>query len=186
MGAIGETTVYTIGHSNHSREGFLNLLEYYHVETLADIRSRPVSRFPHFRQDALRAFLSGADIEYLYLGEELGGQPPEDEYYDSKGHVVYERLTGKSGFRRGILKIVGLAPKTRLALMCTEGDPSQCHRHPMVARALLERDLVVQHICRDGSLVEAASLFGNEIDQQLPFLEPTGEDLSWRSPKRIR
>ena len=180
------TTIYTIGHSNHNIEEFLGLLQLHDIQTLADVRSSPRSRYHHFNQAVLRNLLWTAGLEYVYLGEELGGHPESDEFYDISGHVVYERIFSTRQFRRAIQRTIDLSATTRLVLMCAEGDPSQCHRHPLIARVLLEHKICVQHIRRDGTLLEAAAMRSQHRGSQLPLLEPTGEDLSWRSPKRIR
>ncbi len=181
------TTIYTIGHSNHPIEEFLRLLHLHSVQTLADVRSRPTSRFhPQFRQKALKDSLVNSGIEYIYLGNELGGHPSAENMYDQNGHVIYERIATTSVFRRGIQHVGELAESTRLALMCAEGEPNECHRHPLLARVLLEQDICIQHICRDGRLKNAASMFESATNLQIPLVEPPGEDLSWKSPKRIR
>ena len=179
--------VFTIGHSNHPIEEFLELLRLYSVETVADVRSRPASRYyPHFRQQALKNALGQSDIKYVFFGDELGGKPASNEMYDHQGHVIYERLAATSAFRSGIQRVGKLLITTRLALMCTEADPAECHRHPLIATYLVERDIQVQHILRDGTVRDAAFMFNQAPSQQMPLLEPPGEDLSWRSPKRIR
>jgi hypothetical protein len=120
------------------------------------------------------------------LGQELGGHPDEAELYDGGGHVIYERIATTSPFRNGIRRVGEIASSTRLVLMCAEGNPSECHRHPLLARELVMRGFRVLHICRDGSLQNARDMFEKPTDPQLPLIEPPGEDLSWRSPKRIR
>ena len=180
------TTIYTIGHSNHGIREFIDLLRMHSIQTVADVRSTPFSGYNrHFNQGALKNSLWEARIEYDYLGKELGGHPSLNELYDG-GHVVYERLATEPEFRRAIRRIANLAGTTRLVIMCAEGDPAKCHRHPLLARALLERELRVYRIRRDGTLSDAAAMFAQPVDPQLPLFEPPGEDLSWRSPKRIR
>ena len=47
--------LYTIGHSNHSLEKFLELLQLHKITIIADIRSVPQSRFsPQFNQKNLQ------------------------------------------------------------------------------------------------------------------------------------
>ena len=71
-------------------------------------------------------------------------------------------------------------------LMCAEGDPAKCHRHPLLARELLVRGCVVQHVLRDGNLRDASTMFRLPVNPQLPLMIGTGEDDSWESPKKIR
>ena len=72
------TTLYTVGHSNHSLATFLGLLSQHGIEAIADVRSMPYSRHvPHFNPSALRSALSGVGVAYVSMGKELGasGRP---------------------------------------------------------------------------------------------------------------
>ena len=90
--------IYTIGHSNHPLPHFLELLQTSRIELLVDIRSHPYSAYnPQFSASDLPPAVTGAGIRYLFLGRELGGQPPEDEFYDAEGHVLYSRVADSPG-----------------------------------------------------------------------------------------
>ena len=178
------TTIFTIGHSNQSSASFDALLRKQKIERLVDVRSKPYSRFRHFNREAIERRLKGLDISYLYLGDLLGGHPEADEFYVN-GRVVYERIASKREFRRGIKRVIDESEKKRIALMCTEEDPAKCHRHPLLASALIERGVQVLHLRRDGTTQDAAAIT-EEASVQLPLVEPVGEDLTWQSPKRIR
>ena len=99
--------------------------------------------------------------------------------------MAYERLATLRTFRRAISKIVEESELYTLALMCTEEDPEKCHRHPLLAVALLERGLRVLHLRRKGSVQDAGEMI-EQSSLQLPLVEPVGEDVMWQSPKRIR
>ena len=178
------STVFTVGHSNQPAADFAALLVKHDIERVVDVRSKPTSRFHHFKREPLTDYLRGVGIDYLYLGDQLGGHPDSDEFYVD-GRVAYERLAALPGFRRGIGRVADESEQCRLVLMCAEEDPSKCHRHPLLARALLERGAQVLHLRRDGSVQDAKTM-ADQIDPQMPLLEPVGEDLTWRSPKRIR
>lgn len=177
-------TVFTIGHSNQPAAAFDTLLQSFHVQCVVDVRSKPQSRFGQFNRKALEIRLSGLGIDYLYLGDELGGHPDPDEFYEG-GYVVYERVASLRQFRRGISRIIDESEQRCLALMCAEEDPAECHRHPLLARMLVERGIEVLHVRRDGS-VQDATRMAEEVGSLLPLFEPPGEDLTWRSPKQIR
>jgi len=86
-------SIQTIGHSNHSADHFLHLLKSHRIEVVVDTRSQPYSNYAtHFDQSPLKQSLTQNDIQYLYLGRELGGRPEGDQNYDSKGHVLYHRV----------------------------------------------------------------------------------------------
>ena len=180
----GMPTVFTIGHSNQPAAAFVSLLAKQSIECVVDVRSKPYSRYRHFNREALEARLRGLGIDYLHLGNQLGGHPDSKELYVD-GRVAYERIFATKEFRRGITRVVDASERHRLVLMCTEEDPLKCHRHPLLARMLVERGLEVLHLRRDGS-VQNAKAMADPTDPQMPLLEPTGEDLTWRSPKRIR
>ena len=144
--------VLTIGHSNHPLEAFLALLQRHGVALLADVRSAPYSRFnPHFNRKALDAALSARGIAYLFLGRALGGRPEDRSCYED-GHVRYDRLARTPLYREGIDRVVEEAEHRRIALMCAEKEPLDCHRTILVGRSLAERGIAVTHILADGML----------------------------------
>ena len=178
------TTVFTIGHSNQPAGSFDDLLIKQGIERLVDVRSKPRSRFGQFNRRALERRLPDLGISYLYLGDLLGGHPEEDEFYVN-GRVVYERIASTREFRRGIKRVIQEGEKNRIVLMCAEEDPAECHRHPLLALALIESGVQVLHLRRNGTTHDASATI-EQANAQLPLLEPVGEDLTWQSPKRIR
>ena len=144
--------VLTIGHSNHPLETFLALLERYGVTALADVRSDPYSRFnPQFNRKSLEASLETVGIRYVFMGRALGGRPDDPSCYDD-GRVRYDRLAETPLFREGLERIVDGAGRERIALMCAEKEPLDCHRTILVGRSLAERGIGVAHILADGAL----------------------------------
>lgn len=144
--------VLTIGHSNHSLADFTALLQAHGVASLADVRTSPYSRYtPHFNHDALRDALESDNIEYAFLGGELGGRPADRSCYDESGQVLYERVAETDAFDDGIRSVMHMADQGCVALMCSEKGPLDCHRTLLVARALVERGVTVRHILADGS-----------------------------------
>ena len=144
--------VLTIGHSTHSLEAFVALLRQHGVTALADVRSAPYSRFnPHFNRDALEQSLIAYGIKYVFLGRELGARSDDQSCYEN-GRVQYSRLARTDLFRSGIDRVIRGANDYRIALMCAEKEPLDCHRTLLVARALAELGVTVQHILADGRL----------------------------------
>jgi len=145
-------SVLTIGHSTRPLEEFLDLLLRHGVTAVADVRSVPFSRWqPQFNQDSLKRALAQRKIAYVFLGEELGARSGDPNCYVD-GRVQYRLLAATDAFRLGLTRIIDGSSKERLALMCYEGDPLQCHRTILVARELVTCGLEVQHILPDGSL----------------------------------
>ena len=145
--------IFTIGHSNHSLENFLALLSKNRVTAVADVRSAPWSRFnAHFNRNELAAALKARGIHYVYLGRELGGRPKDPALYGEDGRVRYERVARTSAFRAGVARVVGGAAEHRIALMCAEKEPLDCHRTHLVAQALDADGVEVVHVLADGEI----------------------------------
>lgn len=147
-----ENSVFTIGHSTHSAEAFLALLRQHKVEAVADVRSFPFSRFnPQFNRDALDDFLKANGIHYVFLGQELGARSDDRACY-VLGRVQYARLAQTPLFKMGLERVLQGAARYRVALMCAEKEPLECHRTLLVSKALEARGQPVLHIHADGRL----------------------------------
>ena len=145
--------IYTIGHSNHPIERFVSLLRQHGISAVADVRSNPYSRFhPQFRREPLIRCLAESAIEYLFLGEELGARTRDSQCYDPDGRVSYARLAQTGAFGRGLTRLLIATQTQRVALMCAEKEPLECHRTLLVARALERSGIEVAHILADGGL----------------------------------
>ncbi|WP_439373851.1 DUF488 domain-containing protein [Bradyrhizobium sp. DASA03120] len=143
-------TIWTIGHSNHSYEQFFGLLRRAGVTAIADVRSSPFSRHQtQFNKDDLRRELRLDKINYAFLGDELGGRPKSNDLY-CDGVADYERMAQTSDFQRGLERVIKGSEEYRIALMCSEHDPIDCHRCLLVGRALSRRGFAVNHILFDG------------------------------------
>jgi uncharacterized protein (DUF488 family) len=146
----GKYPVFTIGHSTHSIETFLALLQQHGVTALADVRSAPYSRFnPQFNREKLDQSLIAHGIKYVFLGRELGARSDNRSCYEN-GRVQFGRLARTDLFRSGIERVVRGAQEYRVVLMCAEKEPLECHRTLLVARALADIGVVVRHILADG------------------------------------
>lgn len=145
--------VYTIGHSVHSLEKLVNLLNSNRIEVLVDIRSEPYSRkVPHFNKDNLEKEIRKSGLKYLFLGKELGGRPKERQFYDQEGFVLYSKIADSPDFKSGLERLLNGIEKFRVALMCSEENPMNCHRRLLVGRVLSNAGVAVLHIRADGSI----------------------------------
>ena len=141
------------------------------MTAVADLRSAPVSRFsPHFNKNALSASLARRKIGYVFLGKELGGRPERPEFY-TEGVADYEKMAAAPKFRTGLARLIELAEQRRVAAMCAEADPLDCHRCLLVGRALAEEGIEVGHILPTGEIV-----FHAEIEDRLLKLEHLAEE----------
>jgi len=138
----------TIGHSNHPTGHFLALLARHGVETVADVRSRPYSRFvPQYRKRTLAGILADAGIGYLFLGEELGGKPRRGDLAAAPDYAARIR---EPAFQDGIAQLLAAVQEARVALLCRERDPLECHRLHLICRHLAPERLDIRHILPDG------------------------------------
>ena len=150
--------LYTIGHSNHPADRFVDLLRLHGVTRLVDVRSHPYSRWaPQYRRRQLAEALACADVDYVFLGDTLGGRPAAAEYHDTDGNVDYEARRQAADFLAGIETLRRLATERRTVMMCAEEDPARCHRRLLITPPLLVRDplrqrIEVAHIRGDGRL----------------------------------
>lgn len=150
MGAA--TQVFTVGHSNHTLEDYLRLLAQHGVTAVADVRSVPMSRLhPQFNREELSEALKQAGIAYSFLGKELGGRPQDPSCYVN-GQVQYRLVALTEQFQKGIERVLTGARNYRIALMCAERDPLDCHRALLVSPALEKAGVSVLHILADGSM----------------------------------
>ncbi|MBY0357733.1 MAG: DUF488 domain-containing protein [Candidatus Obscuribacterales bacterium] len=145
--------VYTIGHSTHSLDDFLALLEQHKIEVLVDVRSSPYARYAvHFSGDPLQIALRNTSYKYLFLGKELGGKPKDANFYDQEGRLRYDLISQSHSFKSGIARLLKGQETYRIALMCGEEDPSNCHRRHLISPALAQHGIKVLHIRKDGQL----------------------------------
>ena len=138
--------VLTIGHSTHSMGAFIELLQRHGVTAIADVRAAPYSRFnPQFNRESLARSLVARGIAYVFLGSELGGRSNDPACYD-RGSISYERLSSTPSFQDGLDRVAKGTNTHRIALMCAEKEPLECHRCLLVASALQVRSVSIAHI----------------------------------------
>ena len=150
--------LYSIGHSSQSLEDFLNLLAVHGVNCVIDVRSIPASKYsPQFNQESLKYFLKSHEVQYLYFGDEFGAR--RTDCLDENEQVDFEKAVETPLFKKGVERVMkGLEKGFRIAFMCSEADPLECHRFSLVSRYFYERGIDVQHIMKDASLVSQADL----------------------------
>ncbi len=148
-----QDTVFTIGHSTQPQERFIGLLQQHGITALCDVRSKPYSRMnPQFNREELEQALLAHGITYRFLGKELGARSDDPACYEG-GKVQYTRLAETALFKEGIKRVLrGMKEDFRIALMCAEKEPLECHRTILVARHLAALGLHIEHIHANGQL----------------------------------
>ena len=155
--------LFTIGHSTHSPTEFISLLKRHQISVVCDVRSKPYSRFnPQFNREAIKKALRDSEIKYGFMGRELGARTDDQTCYE-QGRVRYERLARTRLFREGLTRIQEGMTNYRIALMCAEKEPLDCHRTILVARFLAEQGISIEHILADGQLEKHEVALGRLI-----------------------
>ena len=195
--------VYTIGHSNHSVEIFLSLLQKYSIDCLIDVRSVPASSYnPQFNKNNIKNYLMKNNIKYMHFGDEFGARHNDQDYLDAEGIVDFNLFRKSFLFGNGIERLEdGLEKGFSISLMCSEGDPLECHRFSMISIYLEKIDISVNHIMRDGSIklneilekellkkyvkkLPVPDLFNPLIDEKLQLKKAYrlhNKDIGWKS-----
>ncbi len=157
---INSATFYSIGHSNHSVEQFISLLTSKGINCLVDVRSTPYSqRLAQFNREAITSDLAKATILYQYKGDSLGGRYTNPALLTEDGQVDYGKVMQENSFQKGIDELIQLASSgKKIAFMCAEKDPFDCHRFALVSRALALKGQHVCHILADGKVIEQADI----------------------------
>lgn len=163
-----ERRVYTIGHSNHEFSKLLALLQQHGVTAVGDVRSAPYSRrWPQFSREPLEKALREAGVAYVYLGKELGARSDDPSCYEN-GTVKYDRIAKTELFQSGLDRVERGLETHKLALLCAEKEPLNCHRTILVSRHVEGRGITVHHILEDGSVephVETVSRLLMQLNQ---------------------
>jgi len=144
--------VFTIGHSNHSMEAFVELLRRHNVDVVTDVRSQPYSRYNrHFSKEPFSSALVEFGFQYVYLGDGLGGRPAEPSLLDPDGAVDYARVRQTPEFLGALNRLLKGLQTYRVALVCAEENPEHCHRRLLISPALRASGVSVLHIRKDGT-----------------------------------
>ena len=175
-----ENTIFTIGHSNLDIIEFIKLLSTNQIELVVDVRSAPYSKlYPHFNRNALEVSLMKNFIKYLFLCDSLGGRSNNVNDF-SKGRIVYKKIAEKEEYKSSINKIILNSSKYKIALMCSEKEPLECHRTLLIARSIENQMVKVLHIQRDGQIesqieavqrllkiwkLDTPNLFGDDVER---------------------
>ena len=180
MSADIHQPVFTVGHSNLEFGRFAALLRQHGIQAVADVRSSPYSQYnPQFSRESLQRGLREQGISYVFLGQELGARRSELECYVN-GRADYSLIAETPVFKRGLDRIVEGAAKMRIAMMCAEKDPLDCHRCILVSPRLRDRGLSISHIYSDGALETH-----EQTERRLARLFELPERELFRSPNEI-
>jgi uncharacterized protein (DUF488 family) len=165
--------IYTIGHSSHQIDYFLDLLKIYSINCVIDVRSIAASSYnPQFNKEPLSNFLKNNQIAYLHFAEEFGARHTDPDLLDEEGKVDFEKVRKSWLFKSGVERLwKGVEKGFIIALMCSEAEPFDCHRFSMISIALRKEGFEVKHILKDKTLKSNAELekqLLRKYDKKLP------------------
>lgn len=162
----------TVGYGNRELDEVLALLCAHAVQYLIDVRSAPYSRFnPAFSKNRLSIAIERAGMHYVFMGDTLGGRPDDEACYDDAGHVDYLACRDHPGFKGGFERLRSAYEQDAgAAIFCSELRPERCHRTKLIAEAMMEMGVQVEHIDTDGSLTSHSAVMERLRDAQMSLL----------------
>lgn len=147
-------SLFTIGYGARTIEEFLAALKANRIEYLIDVRTSPYSKFkPDFTKELLQHHVERAGLRYVFMGDTLGGQP-RDPACHTDGKVDYDKVRAQPFFQAGLERLrKAFAQQRRVALMCSEGRPEDCHRSKLIGEALNATGVALRHIDENGGVL---------------------------------
>lgn len=122
--------VFSVGYEGMSVEGLAERLAQSGVTTLVDVRLNAISRRPGFSRKALAAAMEAAGIAYVHE-RELGNPKENRAAFQSDDRTegrARMRAILENGAGEALDRVVELAETSKVAVLCVERDPAQCHR----------------------------------------------------------
>lgn len=160
--------IFSIGYGNQPRDALVEHLTRIGVGYVVDVRSTPYSSFqPDFSRGKLEKYLQATAIRYVFMGHLLGGRPEDDDCY-TDGKVDYAKTCMKDFFVRGIARLKSAYEQgLTICLICSELQPSQCHRAKLIGTALDHEGIDVTHLLPDGSRRSQAEVIAELTNGQV-------------------
>jgi uncharacterized protein (DUF488 family) len=167
--------IYSIGYASFSISDFLKALLNYDIDVVADVRSQPYSRFkPEFNRENLKTVLKNSNIGYAFLGDQCGARIDDPDCYVD-GKIDFNRVAQNKEFQKGLKRLKKAMENYRIAIMCAERDPINCHRTVLICRNLCFEHIVIKHIVGNGLIedhldTERRLIRIHKLDQSLLYL----------------
>lgn len=168
---MADYQIFTIGHGGRTFDDVVAQLNEKGIPFVVDVRSQPYSRYqPEFSRDALEKGLSAAGLRYVFMGNQLGGRPDDPSCYTENGNVDYAQCRQRDFFQAGIARLLTAGERGySLALLCSEGNPANCHRSGLIGEELAERGVPVLHLLPDGSHKPHSEIIRQRTKGKIPL-----------------
>lgn len=146
--------IYTIGHSNYPLEKLIDMLKYYDVNCVVDIRGTPYSKYNvQYNKESIATSLKEAGFLYIYMAKEFAANRENKSSYNKEGYSDFEKVITEKDFVNGIERLkLGCEKGYKIALLGAMQEPIRCHRSILVGRALCKNKFKVNHILDDYSI----------------------------------
>ena len=144
-------TLYTIGYAGFPKvDDFVAALNEHGIQIVIDVRSRPYSAYhEQYNKDVLERHLKAAGIFYFNYAKQFGARQEDVSLYKN-GRLDFELFSNSPSFLDGINRVEKSSAK--IAFMCAEKHPTDCHRAILVTRAFGDRGHSIIHIKPDITL----------------------------------
>ena len=149
--------ILTIGHGHHDLRSFISLLRRAGAQVLVDVRVRPWNPFiPSFGKQRMKMDLLYEGIVYFFMGHRLGERPRDKSLMDEDGNVDFKAYEESKDFQDALDWLVERTREGTVCMMAGKVEPWDCHRHWLLAQALMARKIPIIHVLGDGSLEPAS------------------------------
>lgn len=161
--------LYTIGHSLHPVKKFLELLKQHDINFVIDVRSTPYSKYASmYDRENISNELKNASISYAFMGKYFGARQDDMSLYTKDGYLDFQKVTNWDVFGKGMENVIRGMETNKIALMCLEKKPIDCHRAILVANAFYCKGYSVKHILENGKIQTHQELNEELLDLYYP------------------
>lgn len=169
--------IYTIGHSTHTLDHFMELLSMHQINFILDVRSVPYSKYcPQYNREAIAAELKGRNINYAFMGKYFGARQTDLNLYTADGYVDFEAVRESKVFNIGLENVEKGMSHYNIALMWAEKKPMDCHRAILVGHAFWLKGHDVCHILSDGKFQTQEDINKDVLHMYFPNNSISGDE----------
>ena len=162
--------VFSIGYTAFLILDFINILKYFKIRLVVDVRSQPYSnRFEDYNKENISQALARSGIYYRNYAKEFGARQTESRFFTNDGYLDFEKYARSDSFSAGFAKLdESVKSGYTIAFMCAEKNPARCHRSILVTRAFRNAGYNVKHILSGGNTESQDDIDDQLLDDYFP------------------
>jgi uncharacterized protein (DUF488 family) len=159
--------IYTIGHSNYEIEKLIDMLKYYNINCVVDIRGIPYSKYNiQYNKEAIAKTLKEEGFLYIYMAKEFAANRENRISYNKEGYCDFEKVITEKEFLYGVARLkIGCAKGYKIVLLGAMQDPIRCHRSILLGRTLRKEGFNVKHILDDYTIASQENIEENLLNK---------------------